>query len=1235
MFDALDDAAFPPSSELMNFTNRSSELQVFRRVLELESPPPVLMFYGVGGSGKSWLLQRFREVTPPMPIAYLDLDRSTGGTNYADNYPLALAELRRQFSDIDCPQFDLAYTWLRVKEGVRDDPLFQGGGLLENTWEFILQVRDVASSEVPEEGLVKWLVCKVSEPIGQWLLTSSFGKWLDTRFGWYHFLENKTAPPQEIYRHLRMRLLFDLEEYLPARQGKAVRAVLFVDSVEPLLEELREERGSEEHLEGGRDWLQELYHRGSGLLIVLAGRDRLNWGDRREPYWAKTEVLEQHLVGGLSEKDARAFLSNGGITDPEVQEAILRVSLDSQTVSQGEPEYHPCSLGVSADTCWNLRQCGEGGDPDTFDMPADDHAKLTAPFLRSFAEDGTYAVWLHLLALTPRFDEAAARAAFGPDGAEQDAAWQALQSYSFLKPTDLPGWSSFHVQMKQSLVKDLLDNQPGDWQANHQWWRGYWERQSQAAFDLAAGLAWYHAWQLNPKAARLAWQELAESELRSLKPVNHAKLIEWWAPCDLIRCQADPFRRREAAAALHSLGTALCEQPLGDRIANLHRATDCYQAALRCHSEAAFPQEWASTQFNLGNAYQSFPHCRHGANLERAIACYQATLRVYTEAAFPQDWARTQHELAAAYRCLPTGDDGENLQRAIECCEAALRVRTEATFPQDWAATQNNLAAAYRSLSTGDRGENLQRAIECYQAMLRVQTEAEFPLDWARTQNNLAAVYRSLPTGDRGENLERAIACYQAVLRVRTESAFPQEWAITQFNLGFAYQSLPTGDRDENLNRTIACYQAVLRVQTEAESPREWEITHLNLGTAYQSLPPGAHGENLQRAIECYETAARVRTVEGYLRIGPCTLRRFDIAYLTERRGVASRRRKGNTQLKLGIAYQSLPTGDRGANMRRAIACYHAAVLAYREAPYLQGWAHAHNNLAAAYRSLPGGDRGDSLNRAIACYRAALSVRTEAAFPQAWADTQNNLAIAYRSSPTGDPSENLRRSIECCQEALRIRTEAAFPRKWAITQFHLGIAYQSLPTGDRRENLERAIACYQAALRVQTEAAFPQDWAMTQNNLAAAQQHLPTGDRGENLQRAIECYQAALRVYTESAFPQEWADTQNNLAVSYASSPTGDRGANLQRAIECHQAALRVQTEASFPLDWALTMANLGLVEKTIADEWQAEWGERGWDRDGSRKSAQRRLVDAIAMLKSLGDSQAAARCQVWLDQLG
>ena len=144
----------------------------------------------------------------------------------------------------------------------------------------------------------------------------------------------------------------------------------------------------------------DLHRSDSPVLLVLAGRDRLSWEDA-DPEYRDPRFLEQHLVGGLSERDSRLFLQNCGITDPSLQQAVLRVSVDTETaVTGGDVGYHPFSLGLCADTLRNE----PGADPSSFDMAPGDVTRLADRFLKSLAGAG-----LRNLGSTPGADAALRR----------------------------------------------------------------------------------------------------------------------------------------------------------------------------------------------------------------------------------------------------------------------------------------------------------------------------------------------------------------------------------------------------------------------------------------------------------------------------------------------------------------------------------------------------------------------------------------------------------------------------------------------------------------------------------------------------------------------------------------------------------------------------------------------------------------------------------------------------------
>jgi tetratricopeptide (TPR) repeat protein len=1075
------------------FTNREGAIEAFERYLNAPAGTDlrVLTFYGVGGIGKTTLINKLRDNLrqAKIPHARFDMQTIRDQTQaYREVLLQMRCDLESQFG-IPFPRFDLCLAVILAREGGEPPPLVRINPILQDAFKFITSI-----FQAPREGLGGLIDASIRRfPT----LEAYVRKVFDTE-DVIHLRNLALRDDQQLYEELIRRFAEDLKENLPAREGKACRGVLFLDTYEALWS------GREVHTAQGRlldEWVRRLaeYCLGSEVLLVISGRDRLMW-DEDNPDWR--DWLDQHLLGGLSARDAQAFLSKCGVGPPPdepttpLQQAIIECC---DTEPGPVVSCHPLYLALCAEIVLNTRQ-NEGVDPkpDVFrGIPSQQVAsELATRFLRSL-HNGAMELWVTELSLTPRFDQAAALAL---DTKRQHqngrAGWELLTRFSFVEA--LPdGFYRLHKTMAEVLQEQIPPDQA---ETLHQWFLRHWSKREQPA------LAWFHRWRLNPKEALEEWREAHESALRERRISEARAMLEHWQEVAL-----DEGERRRVgdelwAKAHFGLGVAFWETPVASRASALLTAIEHFQSALRVYTETEFPYDWASTQHNLGNAYAQLPTGDRSENLRRAIACYENALRVYTETEFPYNWAMTQHNLGNAYSELPTGDRGENLRRAIACYENALRVRTETEFPYDWAMTQHNLGTAYAQLPTGDRSENLRRAIACYENALRVRTETEFPYDWAGTQNNLGNAYLFLPTGDRSENLRRAIACYENALRVYTETEFPYDWASTQHNLGNAYLFLPTGDRSENLRRAIACYENALRVYTETEFPYDWASTQNNLGNAYSELPTGDRSENLRRAIACYENALRVRTETEFP---------YDWA---------------STQHNLGNAYLFLPTGDRGENLRRAIACYENALRVRTETEFPYDWASTQNNLGNAYFELPTGDRSENLRRAIACYENALRVRTETEFPYDWASTQNNLGNAYFELPTGDRSENLRRAIACYENALRVRTETEFPYDWAMTQHNLGTAYAQLPTGDRSENLRRAIACYENALRVYTETEFPYDWASTQHNLGVALAYLAdeTGD-ARLLDSARACFEAAARGFEAAGLNEQAAHARQIL----------------------------------------------------------------------------------------------------------
>ncbi len=304
-----------------------------------------------------------------------------------------------------------------------------------------------------------------------------------------------------------------------------------------------------------------------------------------------------------------------------------------------------------------------------------------------------------------------------------------------------------------------------------------------------------------------------------------------------------------------------------------------------------------------------------------------------------------------------------------------------------------------------------------------------------------------------------------------------------------------------------------------------------------------------------------------------------------------NKQKAAEIQNNLGAAYWTLASGDRQANLEKAITCYHAALQVYTRDTFPIDWATAQNNLGAAYWTLASTDRQDrqaNLEKAIACSKAALQVYTRTAFPADWARTQFNLGHAYNDVQDEKREENLEKAIACYESALQIYTRNDFPIVWAKTYDSLGNAYASLSGDKRQANLRRAIECYKAALEIYTHQKFPVAWAKVQHRLGDAYRDLLDEDPQQaNLKQAIALYQSALQVYTRDSFPTDWAEAQDSLGYTYASllnTDSQNRRTYLQKAIECYESALQVYTRHTFPSNWASTQNNLGYAYAFLSE---------------------------------------------------
>ncbi|GAB4458398.1 MAG: hypothetical protein OHK0029_19550 [Armatimonadaceae bacterium] len=835
-----------------HFVNREDEEKIFLDyLLAAEGTPlPVITFYAAGGSGKSWLLQKLMQKTTDeqTPFAHLDFsrDRNIGGQYFYNDSALVLSQIRQQLR-VDCPRFDLAYHLMRFRQDIRDEApgAFRAG---DSMFQGLLEGAEALLNTIPGVNILKWVAERAAKANEQKFKETGMYRWLLGEMGKadYLRLENKSA--QAILPELSGRLAMDLQESLPQPVRRQCRAVLFLDTYESLILGLTTS-SQQSDIDA---WIQRICAdlNTAGVLCVLAGQNRLNWGAEWEPY------LHQVPLEGLTRPYARTFLEKCGVPEGEVQEAILESSQERQP-SGKEKRYFPLLLGLYADTVINEQEANHGATPtpDSFRLPPEDIRAAGLRFLRSLPD--TYPEWIIRLAVTPRFDDSAARHAFDPhDTPAREGAWQRLASYSFVLPDTEEWWVLKEPVRRVLLQEPNLDTALAE--RHHRWWKNYWYSRMAEETDEGAALGWWHWFQLDPEEAFQEWERLIEKARTDLKMTVHHRLLDWLtAPVD---------DGAELTATQWKIwGDEYAQATVGNREWNLHKALALYESALeRCPREAS-ETDWAALQNRLGVTHRWLSDIRERkSHLHRAKDYLEAALQVYKSSETSGEWATVQTNLGNVYRGLAeTGQGQPYLQKAIAAYEAALAAQPRETHPEDWAITQNNLGNAYSDYASNQKPEYLESAVSAYRQALEIIRQESSPLLWANIQNNLAVVYNRLSRiEDRESYLKQAIAASESAQTVFTRAAFAYQWAMIQGNIANAYIALATlHDGEVSIHRAIAGHEAALEVYTRSAFPQDWAMTQNNLAIAYSYLASIQDREsNLERAILHFRQAREIYT---------------------------------------------------------------------------------------------------------------------------------------------------------------------------------------------------------------------------------------------------------------------------------------------------------------------------------------------------------------------------------------
>ena len=678
------------------FTDRERFIDAFRRHLDIKEGADfrVLVFYGVGGIGKSTLVRRLffalGEEKLAVPHAQVNL-QEIGDVTQAGRESLLRfrTDLENRFG-ISFPRFDLCLAVLIAREGGPPPPLVRVNPVLKDLFDWSVGWVPLPTSGV--ESALRRTIEKFS-----WLerLVRDAGGTEDVIGLRNRALENDPAMNDELIR----RFALDLRDGLPEREGKYCRCVLFLDTFESLW--VDREASSATQARRLDRWVRELarYCLSLGVLLVISGRDRLTWLPEAsdDPCW--DAELDQHLIGGLSPQDSQLVLAKWGVgLAPHQQEAddLQRTIIACcDTMPGRDVSCHPLYLSLCAETVLNHRRTRIGRNPvtETFrDIPKDRVAnELADRFLRSL-HNRSQELWLEELGLTPRFNETVAfeLAATRRHNVGR-ADWELITRLSFVEEAEADGFLRMHKTMRNVLFERIASD-TGRLQTVHCWFNAYWAETQQPS------LAFYHEWMLASKEVLNDWAGQLLKAIQSFDVGTCRKLIALWGDVDLD--EAERLRLGdEVWASVHLLlGSALLETPDQRSAEALDAAADHLQAASRVWSRDAFPTKWAQVNIVLSSIYLTLYAINPQYGIQHAIQLLEECSMEIRAELSPFEWGLLQMKLSLAHQMM---EDTEQATQSLDMAVHALHAK------EDWHGLANiQSSLLYAQIESGNTIEN-------------------------------------------------------------------------------------------------------------------------------------------------------------------------------------------------------------------------------------------------------------------------------------------------------------------------------------------------------------------------------------------------------------------------------------------------------------------------------------------------------------------------------------------------
>lgn len=330
------------------FVGRQAELAQFAQMLGAPAKLDeyqVLSLFGVGGQGKTTLLDRFARLAQgdgarQRPLIRLDFALPTHRSAIEG---LFVVRNQLRMHGVPTHAFDTAFArhFADTRPGrdlrrdhpelyrFKEDSLF--GELVDIGGEVV--------QEIPGGKLAVSILARLSNAAATWYYTRGIDilKQIDG------------MGPQELADELPYFLGYDVTEFLKNHPQR--RPVLLIDTYEALWRE-QGSGGGIGNASGDR-WLRRLTEESRGCLVVVAGRRRVAW-DEVDPEWSR--FITHVALGGLADGEAAELLDAAGLASPDLRSTLLAVAAG-----------HPLSLKVGIRFCEMRMAAGQELRPE--DLP--------------------------------------------------------------------------------------------------------------------------------------------------------------------------------------------------------------------------------------------------------------------------------------------------------------------------------------------------------------------------------------------------------------------------------------------------------------------------------------------------------------------------------------------------------------------------------------------------------------------------------------------------------------------------------------------------------------------------------------------------------------------------------------------------------------------------------------------------------------------------------------------------